>query len=118
MFLFPLNAITPIGSVPMWVNLHTREAFSSSTSTGEPAKLEPLPRYFLLFPQSYFGLDVRSKQRFQSLVPPLNPSNTDILVPKFHTFLEGLVAFNLNPPIPHETPHVKGWLMNEIFIGY
>nr|VWO98559.1 Uncharacterized protein [Ganoderma boninense] len=84
----------------------------------EPYKLDPLPGYILLLPQSYFGLDVRSKERFQSLVPPLPPSNADILAPKFNTLLEGLVAFNLNPPIPNETPHAKARVMNDIFIGY
>jgi hypothetical protein len=61
---------------------------------------------------------VRSRERFQSLVPPLDASNADILAPKFHTFVEGLVAFNLNPPVPLETPHVKGRLENDTFIGY
>ena len=65
------------------------------------------PLYVLLLPQSYFGLDVRSKERFQSLVPPLPPSNAGILAPKYHTFLEGLVAFNMHPPIPLEKSHVK-----------
>lgn len=60
------------------------------------------PQYVLLLPQSYFCLDVRSEERFQSLVPPLPPSNAGILVPKYHTFLEGLVAFNMHPPIPRK----------------
>ncbi|KXN80708.1 hypothetical protein AN958_08253 [Leucoagaricus sp. SymC.cos] len=84
----------------------------------DPGKLEPLPSHVLLLPQSYFGFDVRSKERFRSLVPPLDASNADILAPKFHTFVEGLVAFNLNPPVPLETPHVKGWLRHETFMGY
>lgn len=84
----------------------------------EPYKLYPLPGYILLLPQSYFGLDTRSKHRFQSLVPPLDESNADILAPRFNTFLEGLVAFNINPPVPLETPHGKGRLKHEIFIGY
>ena len=84
----------------------------------DPYKLDPLPGYILLLPQSYFGLDVRSKERFQSLVPPLPPSNADILAPKFNTLLEGLVAFNLNPPIPLETPHARGRAKHDIFIGY
>jgi hypothetical protein len=84
----------------------------------EPYKLELLPGYILLLPQSYYGFDVRSKERFQSLVPPLDVSNGDILTPKFHTFLEGLVVFRLNPPVPHETPHITGWLRNETFMEY
>ncbi len=84
----------------------------------EPYKLDPLPGYILLLPQSYFGLDVQSKERFQSVVPPLDPSNVHILAPKFHTLLEGLVAFNLDPPIPLETPHYRGRATHDIFIGY
>ncbi|PIL33382.1 hypothetical protein GSI_04002 [Ganoderma sinense ZZ0214-1] len=84
----------------------------------QPYKLDPLPGYILLLPQSYFGLDVRSKERFQSLVPPLPSSNADILAPKFNTLLEGLVAFNLNPPIPNETPHARARVKHDIFIGY
>ncbi|TBU58481.1 hypothetical protein BD310DRAFT_948681 [Dichomitus squalens] len=84
----------------------------------EPYKLDPLPGYILLLPQSYFGLDVRSKDRFQTLVPPLDASNAGILAPKFHTFLEGLVAFNINPPIPLDTPHGRGRMNHEVFIGY
>lgn len=76
------------------------------------------PAFVLLLPQSYFGLDVRSKERFQTLVPPLPSSNAGILAPKYHTFLEGLVAFNLNPPIPLETPHAKQMDMCDIFISY
>ena len=78
------------------------------------------PPYILLLPQSYFGFDVRDKERFQSLVPPLDsdPSNEDILAPKYHTFLEGLVAFNLNPPIPLETQHGRTRVNHDIFIGY
>ncbi|KAM5542895.1 hypothetical protein V8D89_003279 [Ganoderma adspersum] len=84
----------------------------------DPNKLVPLPTYILLLPQSYFDLDVRSKERFDTLVPPLPPSNANILVPKFHTFLEGLVAFNVNPPIPLATPHVKQRVKHDIYIGY
>ncbi|KAI1797452.1 hypothetical protein LXA43DRAFT_1079153 [Ganoderma leucocontextum] len=74
-------------------------------SDDDPDKLEPLPAYILPLPQFYFDLDVRSKSdRFESLVPPLDPSNADILSPKFHTFLESLVAFN----------RVK----HDIYIGY
>ena len=76
------------------------------------------PLYVLLLPQSYFGFDVRSKERFQSLVPPLPLSNAGILAPKYHTFLEGLVAFNMNPPIPLEKPHVKQRAKHCIFITY
>ena len=46
----------------------------------------------------YYGLDVRTPERFQSLVPPLPESNAKILVPKYHILLEGLVHFVMNPP--------------------
>ena len=86
----------------------------------EPYKLEPLPGRILLLPQSYYALDVRDKHRFQSLVPPLPLSNADILVPKFHTFLEGLVHFIMNPPQGAGVPerHYNGRLKHDIFIGY
>ncbi|KAF9484793.1 hypothetical protein BDN70DRAFT_55982 [Pholiota conissans] len=63
--------------------------------------LEPLPRCILLLPQSYYGLDTRSASQFESLVPPLDASNAGILVPKYHTLVEGLVHFIMYPPIPH-----------------
>ena len=83
-------------------------------------KLEPLPGRILLLPQSYYGLDVRDKHRFQSLVPPLPPSNADILVPKFNTFLEGLVHFIMNPPQGTDVPerHFNSRFKHDIFIGY
>lgn len=87
----------------------------------EPYKLEPLPGYILLLPMSYFALDVRDKARFQSLVPPLHPSNSDILVPKYHTFLEGLVHFIMNPPtgmLDSPRPHAMGKSKHDVFIGY
>ncbi|KAF9444930.1 hypothetical protein P691DRAFT_806414 [Macrolepiota fuliginosa MF-IS2] len=74
----------------------------------DPYILDPIPREILLLPQSYYGLDVRSKERFQSLVPPLHASNADILVPKYHTCLEGLVTFIMNPPIGLEPIHLRG----------
>lgn len=85
---------------------------------GEPYKLEPLPGYILLLPQSYFGLDVKQEERFSSLVPPLDASNADILAPKYNTCLEGLVHFNVNPPIPLDTPHGKQRGKHEVYIGY
>ncbi|KAH7887070.1 hypothetical protein F5I97DRAFT_1936618 [Phlebopus sp. FC_14] len=72
----------------------------------EPHNIYPLPGYILLLPQSYFGLDVRSKERFWSMGPPLDASNAGILVPKFNTFLEGLIAVKYkddgNTPPPKE----------------
>ncbi len=35
----------------------------------EPYILDPLPGYILLLPQSYYGLDVRSKEGFLSMAP-------------------------------------------------
>ncbi|OJT05963.1 hypothetical protein TRAPUB_3150 [Trametes pubescens] len=87
----------------------------------DPYKLAPLPGYILLLPMSYFALDVRDKARFQSLVPPLDPANSDILVPKYHTFLEGLVHFIMNPPtglLDNPRPHVMGKSKHDVFIGY
>ncbi|KAI9062572.1 hypothetical protein FKP32DRAFT_1677103 [Trametes sanguinea] len=87
----------------------------------EPYKLEPLPGYILLLPQSYFGLNVDQKDRFVSLVPPLPASNADILVPKYHSFLEGLVHFIMKPPtglLNELRPHYKGRLKHDIFLGY
>ena len=92
---------------------------AQAANINEVDPLLPAPTYILLLPQSYFALDVRDKERFQSLVPPLPPSNAGILAPKYHTFLEGLVAFNIDPPIPlAPTPHVKQRVTNDIFIGY
>ncbi|RDB30519.1 hypothetical protein Hypma_007273 [Hypsizygus marmoreus] len=82
----------------------------------EPYKLEPIPQHILLLPQSYYGLDVRSTFRFQSLVPPLDSSNAGILVPKYNTFLEGLVEIIVNPPTGHW--HRASKATHDIFIGY
>ncbi|KAJ7682919.1 hypothetical protein B0H17DRAFT_1075421 [Mycena rosella] len=71
----------------------------------EPYKLRPLPSHIVLLPQSYFALDVRSTERFQSLVPYLDASNAQIRVPKFHTFLEGIVAFVVDPPTGRAVPY-------------
>ncbi|KAI0337498.1 hypothetical protein BDW22DRAFT_873487 [Trametopsis cervina] len=81
-----------------------------------PYTLDPLPGHILLLPQSYYDLDVRAQDRFQSLVPPLPISNKGILVPKFHTFIEALVHFVVNPPT--DRPNRKGRSMHTIFIGY
>ncbi|KAL7284723.1 hypothetical protein ACG7TL_002029 [Trametes sanguinea] len=79
-------------------------------------KLEPIPGFIVLLPQSYFGLDVRNQDRLQSLVPPLHPSNSKILVPKYHTFLERLV----NPPTRLDVcyPQLMSKRKHDIFISY
>ncbi|KAF8166003.1 hypothetical protein B0H34DRAFT_794316 [Crassisporium funariophilum] len=83
----------------------------------DPYKLWPIPQHILLLPQSYYGLDARSEaSRFQSLVPPLDSSNAGILVPKYNTFLEGLVEINMNPPTGHW--HRMSKATHDIFIGY
>lgn len=64
-----------------------------------PYKLDPIPCFIPLPPQSYFGLDVRAGERFQSLVPSLDSSNAGILVPKYHTFPEACVEVIMNPPV-------------------
>ena len=86
----------------------------------EPYKLEPLPGYILLLPQSYFALDVKDKERFRTLVPPLPVSNSDILVPNYHTFVAGLVHFIMNPPTGLDVPrpHAMGNSTHNIFLGY
>ncbi|OSD01055.1 hypothetical protein PYCCODRAFT_1445969 [Trametes coccinea BRFM310] len=83
-------------------------------------KLEPIPGFIVLLPQSYFGLDVRNQERFQSLVPPLHPSNSKILVPKYLTFLEGLIHFVMNPPTRLDVPylHLTSKRKYDIFISY
>ncbi|KAF8959204.1 hypothetical protein BDZ97DRAFT_1400426 [Flammula alnicola] len=71
-----------------------------SDSTG-PYGRDPLPGCILLIPQSYYNLDFRSTSRFQSLdeeVSLIDALNGEILVPKFHTFLEAVVYIIFNPP--------------------
>ncbi|KAK7061306.1 hypothetical protein R3P38DRAFT_3166285 [Favolaschia claudopus] len=73
--------------------------------------LHPLPSHVLLLPQSYYGINLpNERSRFRSMVPP----NESILVPEFHTFIEGLVHFIVNPPIPQQTGAEK----HRIYIGY
>ncbi|RDX49479.1 hypothetical protein OH76DRAFT_1483138 [Lentinus brumalis] len=81
-------------------------------------KLEPVPAFIILIPQSYYGLDVRAKEQFQSLVPPLDASNAGILVPKYHTFLEGLVHYGLHPPFGLDVPHNQGLMWNDVYVSY
>lgn len=52
------------------------------------------------------------------MVPPLDPSNADILVPKYHTFLEGLVSFMMHPPIDLANPHRRGLSFHSVYIEY
>ncbi|RDB21533.1 hypothetical protein Hypma_011931 [Hypsizygus marmoreus] len=83
----------------------------------DPYQLEPIPQHILLLPQSYYGLDAaRSAFRFQSLVPPLDSSNAGILVPKYNTFLEGLVEIIMNPPTGY--CHKASKARHDVFIGY
>ncbi|KAF8066808.1 hypothetical protein FPV67DRAFT_1209553 [Lyophyllum atratum] len=83
----------------------------------DPYKRWPIPQHILLLPQSYYGLDARFEaSRFQSLVPPLDPSNANILVPKYNTFLEGCVEFIMNPPTGHWLRMSKA--THDIFIEY
>ena len=86
----------------------------------EPFKLEPTPGHILLLPQSFFGLDVRSKERFQSLTlsPPFVEPNAGILVPKYHTFIEGLVEMLMNPPTGFDPYHIDSLLKHLIFLDY
>ncbi|KAF9484788.1 hypothetical protein BDN70DRAFT_928039 [Pholiota conissans] len=58
------------------------------------------PSHILIIPQSYYGLDAESHNRFQSLVPPMDPSYNGIRIPKFNTILEGFAHFALYPPGP------------------
>lgn len=82
----------------------------------EPFALEPLPGSILLLPQSYFDFDVRSTERFQFLSPLLGSSYSKILVPKYHTFIEGAVHCIMNPPTGWVHHKVK---MNlDVFLSY
>ncbi|KAH0585822.1 hypothetical protein J132_05068 [Termitomyces sp. J132] len=85
-----------------------------------PYKLEPIPTWILLLPQSYFGLSVGSTERFQTLElgPSLSPLNAGILVPKYHTFLEGLVRFMMYQPTGDDVPHARGVLRHSVFFEY
>ncbi|KAK7052527.1 hypothetical protein R3P38DRAFT_3172830 [Favolaschia claudopus] len=77
--------------------------------------VDPLPSHVLLLPQSYYGIDLRNYgRRLRSMVPPLPASNAGILVPEFHTFVEGLVHFLIHPPVRHS----GGSLTHTIYIGY
>ncbi|KAG6867512.1 hypothetical protein C0995_004843, partial [Termitomyces sp. Mi166 len=86
----------------------------------EPYKLEPLPTWILLLPQSYFGLSVDSTERFQSLElgPYLSPLNAGVLVPKYHTFLEGLIRFMMDPPTGLDVLHTCSSMKNKVFAEY
>ncbi|KAK6992859.1 hypothetical protein R3P38DRAFT_132477 [Favolaschia claudopus] len=77
--------------------------------------VDPLPSHVLLLPQFYYGIDLRNHgRRLRSIVPPLPPSNAGILVPEFHTFVEGLVHFLLHPP----ARHVESLIKHTIYLGY
>ncbi|KAF9484791.1 hypothetical protein BDN70DRAFT_55909 [Pholiota conissans] len=80
----------------------------------DPYKLYPLPRCILLLPQSYYALDARSASRFQSLVPPLDTPNEGILIPKYSTFLEGLVHFMMHPPTELPALILHQYLIGEL----
>ncbi|KAF8200211.1 hypothetical protein BJ912DRAFT_948298 [Pholiota molesta] len=82
----------------------------------DPYKCWPTPRHILLLPQSYYALDARSASRFQSLGPPLQASNAGILVPKYNTFLEGLVHFLMHPPAGR--PSQDAARFHSMFIHY
>ncbi|KAK7052533.1 hypothetical protein R3P38DRAFT_3172835 [Favolaschia claudopus] len=70
--------------------------------------MDPLPSHVLLLPQSYYGIDLRNHgRRLRSMVPPLPASNAGILVPEFHTFLEGLIHFLIHPPVLHQGGMMK-----------
>ncbi|KAG6827860.1 hypothetical protein H0H92_010193 [Tricholoma furcatifolium] len=108
---FPHAGTTPF---PLAVHLWHRDI-----PNNDPYRLEPIPDFILLLPQSYFGLDVDSTERFQLLPAPiveLDPLNKKILIPKYHTFLEVLVHFLMDPPLGLEVPHMQGTVENGLFI--
>lgn len=76
------------------------------------------PEHILLLPQSYFGLDFQSSERFKLLPIPLDRFNPGILIPNYNTFLEGLVYFIMNPPTGWDNPHRRGKMKHDILIGY
>ncbi|KAF8959925.1 hypothetical protein BDZ97DRAFT_1666556 [Flammula alnicola] len=94
----PFNKANP-GAAPFPDAIRLQHA-DISDSTG-PYGRDPLPGCILLIPQSYYNLDFRSTSRFQSLdeeVSLIDALNGEILVPKFHTFLEAVVYIIFNPP--------------------
>ncbi|KAH9896428.1 hypothetical protein C8Q73DRAFT_821258 [Cubamyces lactineus] len=86
----------------------------------DPYKLKPIPGFINLRPQSHFGLGLRDEDRLRSIVPPLDPSNAKILVPKYHTFLEGHIHFVTNPPTRLDVPrpHLTRKRKHGSFITY
>ncbi|TFK91312.1 hypothetical protein K466DRAFT_596229 [Polyporus arcularius HHB13444] len=102
---------------PRRANGTSVDVFLSSESYAEIFQ-SPVPAFIILIPQSYYGLDVRAKEQFQSLVPPLDASNAGILVPKYHTFLEGLVHYGLHPPFGLDVPHNQGLMWNDVYVSY
>ncbi|RXW19192.1 hypothetical protein EST38_g6656 [Candolleomyces aberdarensis] len=69
---------------------------------------ETTPASIVLHPaQSYFNLNVLDKERFGSLVPPLPPSNADILAPPLHTMTEGLVHYIMERPHQLDSPETS-----------
>ncbi|KAF9484775.1 hypothetical protein BDN70DRAFT_872021 [Pholiota conissans] len=68
------------------------------------AEYSEVPRHILLVPESYYGFEVQSHiGEFKSFCPPLDlAAYRDVLVPEFHTMLEGLVHFSMYPPTGHE----------------
>ncbi|KAG6876421.1 hypothetical protein C0992_013025 [Termitomyces sp. T32_za158] len=85
----------------------------------EPYKLEPLPMDIVLLPQSYYGMSVHTLDRLQSLqLGSLSALNAGVVIPKYHSFLEGLAYFLMNPPYGLEKVHMSGWLQHMVFIEY
>ncbi|THH27730.1 hypothetical protein EUX98_g6455 [Antrodiella citrinella] len=74
------------------------------------AGINPLPCAVRLKHSSYYGLDVRESDQFQplDLEPPFDALNAGILVPKYGTFIEGLVEIYMSPPTGSDPAHGQG----------
>ncbi|KAH6869353.1 hypothetical protein BKA70DRAFT_1578794 [Coprinopsis sp. MPI-PUGE-AT-0042] len=53
----------------------------------------PIPKRLNIHPQSCFGFDLhKEKHRFRSV----SPKHNEILIPRYHTFLEGIIHYLMN----------------------
>ena len=75
------------------------------------AGAESSSRRVCLRDSSVFAIDVESEpERFVTLVPPLDPEYERIRIPRWHTFLEGLVHASLFPQSGLTNVRLKGYL--------
>ncbi|KAG6893261.1 hypothetical protein C0992_010691 [Termitomyces sp. T32_za158] len=86
----------------------------------EPYKLEPIPMAIVLLPQSYYGMSVDTLERLQALQLGTSflLSNAGIVIPKYHSFLDRLVHFLMNPPYGLDKHYIIGCLWHRVLIEY